>query len=60
MPVIKYPEITKKISTPMYPPEKKGTLIWLKMTSKTASARSPSKNGMYLIFNLRPPLQALY
>ncbi len=43
--VIKKPESTKKTSTPTNPPEKRVILAWNKMTTMTATARSPSMSG---------------
>lgn len=40
--VIRYPEITKKTSTPMKPPLNPGMFAWNKTTGAIASARKPS------------------
>ena len=40
--VIRNPEITKKTSTPTYPPVVPGTPKWKSRTAMTATARSPS------------------
>ena len=40
-----YPEITKKISTPRYPPGKISLLKWLMITVTTANALKPSISG---------------
>ena len=47
--VMTYPEITKKISTPRYPPGRMSLLKWLMMTATTANALSPSISGLYLV-----------
>ncbi|GKO82609.1 hypothetical protein NUBL17186_17500 [Klebsiella quasipneumoniae] len=39
--VIKYPEMTKKTSTPEKPDVSKGTLKWKRTTIMTAKARNP-------------------
>lgn len=41
MPEIKYPEMTKKISTPKKPPGKMPGNAWNSKTGKTAMARMP-------------------
>lgn len=43
---IKYPEITKNRSTPMYPPGKKLGKKWNKITEITATALKPSISGL--------------
>jgi hypothetical protein len=43
--VIRYPEITKKTSTPMKPPPKPGMFAWNKTTGAIASARNPSMSA---------------
>ncbi len=45
--VIKYPEMTKKISTPMKPPSQPIQPAWKKTTGSTATARRPSISGRY-------------
>ena len=52
--VIKYPEITKKISTPKKPPEKMSLskiliCAWYIITALTAIALNPSISGLYSI-----------
>src|SRR5690606_30473399 len=47
-PVIRYPERTKKTSTPMNPPASHGTPAWAAITSRIATARRPSRSGRYL------------
>ncbi|CAM5739042.1 hypothetical protein SMICM304S_10892 [Streptomyces microflavus] len=44
-PVIRYPEMTKKTSTPMNPPARPGISAWKARTARTATARSPSMSG---------------
>ena len=46
---IKYPLITKKTSTPTYPPLKNSNPAWKKITIKTATARRLSISGRYWI-----------
>lgn len=51
---IKYPEITKKISTPIKPPGKISGKPWNRTTEIIAIARSPSISGLYFVWvNLR-------
>ena len=45
MEVIRNPEMTKKISTPTYPPAKAGIPAWKPITDRTAIARNPSMSG---------------
>ena len=40
--VMRKPEITKKTSTPIYPPCSHGTPAWFSTTNPTATARNPS------------------
>ncbi|MGF0343673.1 hypothetical protein ACQR3P_08635 [Rhodococcus sp. IEGM1300] len=47
--VVKYPEITKKISTPMNPDGNSDNPPWNINTSKTAIALKPSMSGRYPI-----------
>lgn len=49
IPVIKYPEITKKTSTPTKPPLNMELLRWYAKTRKTATALNPSISVLYLI-----------
>src|SRR5271156_661920 len=42
------PEITKKISTPTYPPEKAEAPLWKSNTGSTATALRPSTSLRYL------------
>jgi hypothetical protein len=44
---IKYPEITKKTSTPINPPGNHAGNAWKATTIKTATARSPSISERY-------------
>ena len=48
--VVTYPLMTKKISTPRYPPGSMSLLKWLMMTAPTANALSPSISGLYFPF----------
>jgi hypothetical protein len=43
---IRYPDITKKISTPTYPPENNLIFAWYKMIDITAIALNPSISGI--------------
>jgi hypothetical protein len=43
--VIRYPEMTKKTSTPRKPPGSQAGLAWYTITAITASARMPSSPG---------------
>ena len=43
--VMTYPDMTKKMSTPRYPPGRMSLLKWLMMTVTTANALSPSISG---------------
>jgi hypothetical protein len=45
---IRYPEITKKISTPINPPFNKSGKAWKTTTASTAIALRPSISGRYL------------
>ena len=45
---MRYPEITKKISTPINPPEIHSGKAWNATTEITAIARRPSISGRYL------------
>jgi len=45
---MRYPEITKKMSTPIKPPENPIISVWAKITSITATALNPSISGMNL------------
>jgi hypothetical protein len=45
IPVIRYPEITKKISTPTKPPKTAGASKWNATTASTAMARSQSTSS---------------
>ena len=44
---IKKPERTKKMSTPIYPPENVVNPAWNKITNITANPRRPSKSDLY-------------
>ena len=48
--VITYPDITKKMSTPRYPPGRRSLLKWLMITATTANALRPSISGLYFPF----------
>src|SRR3954468_7133408 len=48
MGVIRKPEITKKMSTPMKPPSSAVGNAWYSTTEPTAMARRPSMSGRYL------------
>ena len=45
--VMRYPEMTKNTSTPRKPPPSQRLSAWYTMTAMTASARRPSRPGMY-------------
>jgi hypothetical protein len=45
IPVIRNPEMTKKISTPTKPPKTRGASKWNPITDNTASARNPSMSS---------------
>ena len=47
--VIRKPEMTKKTSTPRYPPGRAFSLMWKRITGRTANARKPSISGRYAI-----------
>jgi hypothetical protein len=48
--VIKYPEITKKISTPIKPPPENSGNMWNTQTLRMAKALNPSISGLYIKF----------
>jgi hypothetical protein len=45
IPVIRNPEMTKKMSTPTKPPKTRGASKWNPTTDNTASARNPSMSS---------------
>ena len=45
MPEIKYPEMTKNISTPMNPPGMKNGQAWKRTTMPTATVLKPSMSA---------------
>lgn len=56
IPVIKYPDITKKTSTPTKPPLNTDIFRWYAKTSSTAMALSPSISARYFIIINTIPL----
>src|SRR5437764_27488 len=57
IPVIRKPEMTKKISTPTKPPKTRGASKWNPITDKTASARKAMAcigDAEIAVFRVRP------